>query len=140
MKYQGIDYDKIILVGSAGSGKSYLSKKIAECTHAPLFHLDNEYWKPGWVATGKEEWVDKIKKMMEGEQWIIDGNYNSSLELRYQAADLILFLDMNRFVCLYSAWKRHGKKRSDLPEYLEEKKDKEFLEFLLWIWNFKCCL
>ena len=35
------------------------------------------------------------------------------------------------------SWRRHGKKRSDLPEYLEEKKDKEFLEFLLWIWNFK---
>lgn len=137
LKYQGNEVNKIIILGSAGSGKSYLSKKIAEHTGFPLTHLDNEYWNIGWVPTPKVEWVDKIKNMIQGDQWIIDGNYNSTLELRYKAADCIIFLDMNRFLCIYNVWKRHGKKRSDLPEYLEEKKDKEFLEFLVWIWNYK---
>jgi adenylate kinase family enzyme len=58
------------------------------------------------------------------------------MEMRYQAADLIIFLDINRFLCMLSAFKRHGTKRSDLPEYLEEKLDFEFLQFCKWIWDF----
>jgi len=43
MKYKGKTYKKIILVGSPGSGKSYLSKIIAKYTGYTLIHLDNEY-------------------------------------------------------------------------------------------------
>ena len=136
MIYKGKTYKKIILVGSPGSGKSYLSKLIAKYTGQSLIHLDNEYWKPGWTATPKDEWIDRQKELISGESWIIDGNYDSTLELRFAAADCVIFLDINRFMWIYGAWKRHGKKRSDLPDYLEEKVDKEFLEFIKWIWDF----
>lgn len=129
-------FNRIIIIGSAGSGKSYLAKKIAEITGYPLIHLDNEFWNPGWVKTPRDEWIKKQKNMMASEQWIIDGNYDSTLELRFEACDVIIFLDINRFICMLGAIKRHGKKRSDLPDYCEEKFDKEFLEFLKWIWSF----
>lgn len=128
--------DRIILVGSAGSGKSYLAKRIAEVTRYPLFHLDVEYWKPGWVKPPREEWLEKQEKMTTGERWIIDGNYKSSLELRFAACDTVIFMDINRLVCIFNAIWRQGKKRSDLPAYLSEKFDKEFLDFLKWIWAF----
>jgi adenylate kinase family enzyme len=136
MIYKENTYKKIILVGSAGSGKSYLSKQIASHTKLPLVHLDNEYWKPGWTATPKTEWIARQGTLIESESWIIDGNYNSTLELRFAAADCIIFLDRNRLACMYGAWKRHGKKRTDLPDYLVEKKDKEFFDFLKLIWKF----
>ena len=123
-------YNRIIIIGSAGSGKSYLAKKIAEITKYPLIHLDNEFWNPGWVKTPREEWIEKQKEMISTEKWIIDGNYNSTLELRIEASDLVIFLDINRFVCMYGAIKRHGKKRSDLPDYCDERFDKEFIDFL----------
>lgn len=129
-------YKKIIIVGNCGSGKSHLSKRIAELTGLPLIHLDVEFWKPNWEMTPREEWIRKQSEMIAKDRWIIDGNYNSTMELRFTAADLIIFLDINRFVCLFSAIKRHGKKRSDLPEYLEEKLDFEFLEFCKLILNF----
>lgn len=53
------------------------------------------------------------------------------------ATDLVIFLDINRFICMRSAIRRHGKKRSDLPDYLEEKMDSEFVDFLKWIWSFR---
>lgn len=130
------DYNRIILVGSAGSGKSFIAKKLADITGYPLTHLDNEFWQPGWVKTPRVEWIEKQNRLMSGEQWIIDGNYDSTMELRFNATDLVIFLDINRFVCMYSAWRRHGKKRSDLPDYLDEKKNFEFMEFLRWIWIF----
>lgn len=73
---------------------------------------------------------------MKQNKWIMDGNYNSTLELRFLAADLVIFLDINSFLCIISVLKRHGKKRSDLPDYLEEKIDSEFFEFCRMIWNF----
>ena len=132
------DYSKIILVGSGGSGKSWLAKHIAEITNYPLYHLDKEFWQPGWVMTPKEEKITRQHEMINGETWIIDGNYNSTMEIRYTAADLIIFLDISRIVCVISAMKRTGRKRSDLPDYLEESKiwGKEFIEFVKWIWSY----
>jgi len=132
-------YNRIILVGSMGSGKSWLSKRIAEITGYPLFHLDVEHWKPGWVADSKEEKIARQQEIISGEKWIIDGNYGSTMELRFAAADLIIYLDINRLVCMWSAAKRTGKKRSDLPDYLEEPKvtSKVFLDICKWIWQFR---
>jgi adenylate kinase family enzyme len=129
-------FKRIIIVGNSGSGKSYMGKKLSEITNLPLIHLDNVFWQPNWVKTPREEWIKKQRSLIEKEKWIIDGNYNSTLELRFEAADLVIFLDINRFVCLISAFRRHGKKRSDLPDYLVEKVDSEFFDFCKWIWSF----
>jgi adenylate kinase family enzyme len=131
-----IKYNRIIIIGSPGSGKSYLAKRIAEATNYPLIHLDNEFWKPGWVKTPREEWIEKQRKILATEKWIIDGNYDSTLDLRFEASDVVIFLDINRYVCMYSAIKRNGNKRSDLPEYCIEKFNKDFVGFLKLIWTF----
>jgi len=129
---------KIILIGSGGSGKSYIAKKIAQITNYPLYHLDNEFWKPDWIMATKEEKIKRHEELFDGETWIIDGNYNSTLEIRFAAADLVVFLDVNRIVCILSAARRAGKKRSDLPDYLTESKwfSKEFAQFAKWQWNY----
>ena len=132
------DYNKIILVGSSGSGKSWLAKRIAELTGYPLTHLDNEFWKLEWVETPKPEWSARLQELISGEQWIIDGNYKSTMDVRYAAADLVIFLDISRFVCLWSFFKRAGKKRSDLPQYLDEPSgfSKEHFQSYKWIWEY----
>jgi adenylate kinase family enzyme len=141
MKVVGFDfakYDRIILVGSAGSGKSWLATRIAERIGYPLFHLDKEFWLPNWVMTPNPEKIVRTGEMVSGEQWIIDGNYDGTMELRFAAADLIVFLDINRIVCILSAARRAGRKRPDLPDYLQESPlwSRDFREFATWIWNF----
>lgn len=68
--------------------------------------------------------------MEENKCWIIDGNYSSTLEMRYQRAELIFYFDLPSEVCLKSHQERLGKKRVDLPSYLEEKEDPEFEQFI----------
>lgn len=132
------EYNKIIIVGSGGSGKSTFAKQLGIVTGLPVIHLDNEFWRPGWVETPREEWIEKQKQFISGDKWIIDGNYGGTLELRFEAADLVIFLDINRLVCVWSAARRTGKKRSDLPEELTEPKifSKDFRDFAKWIWNY----
>jgi len=130
------NYKRIIIVGNSGSGKSYLSTKLSAITGLPLVHLDAVFWRPNWEKTPRDEWIEKQKEMLAGREWIIDGNYGSTLALRFEAADVIIFLDINRLQCIVSAFKRQGKKRLDLPGYLIEKRDFGFLKFCLLIWNF----
>jgi len=131
-----IGVSRLAVVGCSGSGKSWLSKRLSASTGIPLIHLDCEYWQPNWVKTPRDEWRKKQAKMISGEKWIIDGNYDSTLEIRFTAADMVIFLDLSRISCVISVLKRHGKKRSDLPEYLEEKFDSEFFDFFKWMWDF----
>ena len=127
-------YNKIIVIGSPGSGKSYVSKKLAEILNLPLIHLDNIYWQPNWQQPSHEEFDKKIEEISNEKSWIIDGNYQRTLELRIQKCDLIIFLNVSTRVCLKSERKRRNNKRTDFPDYLEEYEDLEFIEFIK---NFK---
>ena len=129
-------YNRIIIVGNNGSGKSYLSRELSVITSLPLVHLDIEFWGPNWEKPPKEEWIKKQTELISKEKWIIDGNHTDTMELRFEKADIIIFLDINRFVCLDSVFKRLSKKRSDWPQYLEEKLDRGFFQLCKGLWSF----
>ncbi|MDF2802003.1 MAG: hypothetical protein K0S61_1906 [Anaerocolumna sp.] len=133
---ENLEYKRIIIVGNNGSGKSYLAKELSSITGLPLVHLDVVFWRPNWEKTPKEEWINKQTELVAKEKWIIEGNHTDTMELRFKSADLIIFLDINRFICLVSVFKRHGKKRSDMPCYLEERLDLEYIKFFRGLWNF----
>jgi len=121
---------KIIVIGCSGSGKSHFSNELSKRTNLPIYHLDMLYWKPNWVSTPREEFKKIINDVMDKDEWIIDGNYNGTLEDRFRRAELVYFLDLPTEVCLDSEKERRGKRRSDLPDYLEEKEDPEFVEYI----------
>jgi len=127
------DCKRIAVVGSGGSGKSTLARQLAAITGLPLIHLDMEFWRPNWEQTPKDEWVAKMEMLTNCESWIIDGDFGSTMEMRFTTADLVIFLDVSRFVCLFRVLKRKNKDRPDFPNFLEDKLDWIFLK---WIWNF----
>lgn len=131
------EHRRIMIIGSPGSGKSTFARKLADISGIPLIHLDKEFWNYGWVETSKEEWVKKQVRLVEGEKWIIDGNYGGTMDLRVEKADTIICFQLNRIVCILSYLKRVitniNKVRPDMPEGCEEKFDFEFMKY---IWNF----
>lgn len=128
---------RIIIIGSGGSGKSTLAMQLKEITGLPVTHLDREFWQAGWVKTPEEEWKEKQIKLVSGEEWIMDGNYDNTMDIRIEKADTIILLDISNIICLFRAIKRRfiyaGKTRPDMNEGCPEKID---LEFVKWIWNF----
>ncbi|WP_342599298.1 DNA topology modulation protein [Psychrobacillus sp. FSL H8-0483] len=132
-----LKHKRILIIGSSGAGKSTLSTKLAEKWNLPLVHLDALFWNAGWVPTPKPEFLKKIKMTLEEDEWIMDGNFDSTLELRAKYADLIIFLDFPKVLCMYRilkrAWVHRGKTRPDMAPGCNEKID---MEFVKWVWRF----
>ncbi|EJI1382244.1 MULTISPECIES: DNA topology modulation protein [Vibrio] len=123
---------RIAVIGSGGSGKSTFSALLGKELNLPVHHLDQLYWKPNWVKTPKDDWIKIQKGLCKSECWIIDGNYQSTLDIRFEACDTVIFLDVNRYTCIYRALKRTllSSKRPDLAEGCDERFDIEFIKFL----------
>lgn len=130
-------YKRIMIIGSCGAGKSYLSTKLARNINYPLIHLDKEFWQPDWVEPDKPEWLKKVQEIVAEDKWIIDGNYGGSLGIRMQRADLIVILDRSKYICLFRIIKRviksYGRTRVDMGEGCRERFD---LDFMKYVWNF----
>lgn len=116
---------KIIVIGSPGAGKSVFSQKLSNITHLPLYHIDMLYHKKEGTHISKEELENKLKDIFQEDDWIIDGNYQRTLEMRLKECDTVFLLDFPTEVCLEGAKSRIGKKRDDLP-WIEEKLDENF--------------
>ena len=121
---------KVIVIGCPGSGKSTFSKALHKITDIPLFHLDMIFWNADKTTVEKTVFLDRLLKIVQKDEWIIDGNYASTMELRMQACDTIIFLDYPLDVCLNGIKERKGKPRSDLPWIEPDEDDVEFLEFI----------
>jgi adenylate kinase family enzyme len=129
---------KVIVIGSGGSGKSTFSRQLGAITGFPVVHLDALFWKPGWTPTPKDEWANVVRREIEKPEWIIDGNFGGTREMRMRAADTIIMLDLPRWLCMYRIFKRlamfYNQKRPDMAVGCNEKIDREFI---MWVWNYR---
>lgn len=124
-----------MITGSPGSGKSTLAGIIAEKLDLPVTHLDKLGWKSGWVFRPRDEFDALLAEAMEGERWIMDGNYCRTIGMRLERADTAIMLDYPTYVCLFRVIKRFvfniGRTRPDMTEGCPEKIDLEFLGYVL---------
>lgn len=118
---------KIIVIGCPGSGKSTFSRALHDLTGIPLFHLDMMYWNEDRTRVEKDVFYARLSNVLQKDEWIIDGDYSSTMEWRMGASDTIIFLDYPLEVCLQGASARVGSVRSDMPWVEKESKvDDEF--------------
>lgn len=106
---------RVLVLGCPGSGKSYLSKQLALKTGLPLTHLDNLYWNKDKQSCTREELIDKMAPILNKDEWIIDGNYHQTLEVRIARATDAIFLDFPHEVCIDGIKERINKVRDDIP-------------------------
>ncbi len=121
---------KIVIIGCPGSGKSYFSKKLKEKLNIPLYHLDMIWNKEDKTTLTREEFVVKLQKIFNTESWIMDGNYQRTLDLRISNSDTVILLDYPLDVCLNGATSRVGIKRDDMP-WKEDKLDENFKQYII---------
>ena len=120
---------RIMVIGCPGSGKSTLSRELHKKTNLPLYYLDMLYWNEDKTTVDSDIFKSRLNEVLSYEKWIIDGNYQSTMELRMKACDTIIFLDYDVNTCLSGIKQRQGKKREDMP-WIEDKDDLEFINFI----------
>lgn len=120
---------KIIVIGSPGAGKSVFSQKLKNIMNLPLYHLDMMYHKEDGSHISKEELEEKLIKIFKEDSWIIDGNYQRTIEMRLKECDTAFLLDFSTDICIAGAESRVGQKREDLP-WIEEKLDEKFKQVI----------
>jgi adenylate kinase family enzyme len=130
---------RIAVLGPPGAGKSFVAVRLAEVMGLPLVHLDRLAYRPGWRETPPEELRRTHAELLDGPEWVIDGNYtNIGKAQRIARADLAVVLAMPRRVCLLRILRRaiftHGRRRPDMAEGCAERFDLGFLRFC-WDWH-----
>ena len=125
---------KIIVLGNSGSGKSTLTVNLAKKLGYDYLHLDPIVYKYSWDKPEFDEMEEKVKLLLEKENWISDGNFLNNALKRFDECDTVFFLDINRFVCLRSVIKRHrqykGKHRESRSDYCDELITKNYLKWV----------
>lgn len=120
---------RVLVLGCPGSGKTYFSKRLAQKTNLPLVHIDNIYWNKDKVSCSREELINRLKPILAQEEWILDGNYHQTLELRLERCTDVFFLNLPREVCVRGMKERIGVVRDDIP-WVESEEDAE--ELIEW--------
>ncbi len=120
---------KIIILGCPGSGKSTLAKKLHDTTRLPLFHLDAIWWKADRSHISRDEFDQKLHEILQTDQWIIDGDYSRTYEIRFKSCDTVIFLDYSVDECMRGIKERVGKARTDMP-WTEQELDPELVQLV----------
>jgi adenylate kinase family enzyme len=129
---------RVLVIGPGGAGKTTLSAAISRVAGLPIIHLDFLYWREGWEPTPEAEWRETVADLVRRPGWVMDGNYGGTFDLRFEAADTIVFLDISGIRCIWRLLKRRfehrGRARPSMhpgcPERLTP-------GFLWWVWTYR---
>ena len=129
--------NKMMIIGSPGSGKSTLSKIVGKKLGYKVLHLDYIYHIDNFKHITRDELKIMIESFVsENDNFIIDGNYGGTMEWRLQFCDTVVLLDIDTEICLKNVISRSMQEnREDMaPGFDNSVIDKDFLEYVK---NFK---
>lgn len=84
---------RVVVIGASGAGKSTLARRLSEVTGLPHVELDALFWGEGWKPVPRELFRERVAARLAEPAWIMDGNYSSTRDLAWPAADTAVWLD-----------------------------------------------
>lgn len=91
---------RTVIIGNAGSGKTWLAKQLATSI-VNVVHLDDLFWMPGGFdeKRPKEEINGLIARSKESSKWIAEGVFGKLAEQYFDAATALIWLDIPWELC-----------------------------------------
>src|SRR5262245_20140818 len=74
---------RVVVVGTSGSGKTTMARRIAAALNLPRIEIDAINWLPGWIAlssTDPAEFVRRVEAAIAPDAWVCDGNYSRLMD------------------------------------------------------------
>lgn len=103
--------NRIAIVGCGGAGKTVLAHRLATLLNLPVTNLDAVYYDERWNPKPKDEFAALQRDLTATDRWIIDGNHASTLHIRVERADTVIFLDLPASTCLWGIAQRRWRYR-----------------------------
>ncbi|WP_373943428.1 adenylate kinase [Vibrio chagasii] len=98
---------KIAVFGKPGSGKSTVSKALAQATGIDLHQLDSLVYKANGEFVDSEVFSHMHERILSSESWIIDGlGPIESFKKRLDTADTLIYIDLPYPVSYWFVTKR----------------------------------
>ena len=116
---------KVIIIGCPGAGKTTFAERLHKKTGLPLYYLDTIWHKPDRTHISRADFDARLTEILAEDEWIIDGNYSRTIEMRLRECDTVFLFDLPTEVCLQGATERLGKGRYDMP-WIDTEIDPEF--------------
>lgn len=99
---------RICILGPSNSGKSTLANAIARQCDLPAIHLDQLHHLPGtdWKPRPSDEFTALHDEAIQGDAWVMDGNYSRCMPQRFRRATGIILLDISTPLSLFRYMRR----------------------------------
>ena len=89
-----IGFTRINVVGSSGSGKSTIGKKIAQTLDLPYVESDELFWLPDWTEPPEEQFLATVKAVVAKDCWVLDGNYSRTIPIKWPRTHAVVWADL----------------------------------------------
>ena len=129
---------KIVIVGCPSSGKTTLANELGILFDIPVYHLDKIFWTDEGHLK-QDIFIAQQENMMNGEKWIIDGNFmkSKSYNMRLENADTIIFFAFSKIIIYQRLFKRFVRYFNKLrPDMGGRKKFHIDWSLVKFIWNY----
>jgi adenylate kinase family enzyme len=89
---------RVSIVGTSGSGKSWLSARLAAKLSVPRLELDAVRHQPDWQDLPDAEFRERVARFVAQDGWVVDGNYFAVVTeaVVWPAADTVVWIDLPR--------------------------------------------
>ena len=84
---------RIVVLGTTGSGKTTLSRLLAEMLDVPTIELDAIRHGPNWAETPDDVFRQRVAASLCSESWVVDGNYSLARDIIWPRATTLVWLD-----------------------------------------------
>lgn len=126
---------RIHIIGSTGSGKTYLAERISKKNRLSLYELDTVMWSSSKEFSGKNppEVRDKLlNQIISQERWIVEGVYYKWLASSFERAEIIIFLDTDLFKRDIRIVLRFMKQRLGIERSIYKQTFRGLLKMIAW--------
>ena len=87
------DLQRIVVLGTSGSGKTYLAQRLAGLLDLRCVELDALHWAPDWVEVDNVTFRRRVAEAAAGDRWVVDGNYSVVRDLVWPRAQTVIWLN-----------------------------------------------
>lgn len=90
--------ERVVVVGSSGSGKTTFAQRLAHLLDVPHLEMDSLFHKYGLADEAHDDFLPTLDGFTDQARWVVDGNYTShgTRQVVWPKADTFIWLDPPR--------------------------------------------